>query len=442
MSKRKPLYRFLIFTFSVFAAILIPASIASSTNTNLNCVEAEAGPCTGLLPGSWCDNSGQGIVEILNLILNVLTAGVGVLVILGLVISAIQWLTARDNTAQTIKAKNRILNVVIGALSWSILWVFANWLIPGFTATIAMPVSPSDPEPIVICTPKEGSSSSSPNTSFVPGNLEVFFVNVGNANNIVIRSKTKVAIIDAGTPSGEECPDVTKASRFIKALGITKTDAMIATHYHGDHVKAIPSVYKVAPFSVGYGPSATLSTKGENCGLHPMRGSKYKQLKMGDTLDIFGGEFTIEVVGPALVKGKTDECIQGDGKPTRICGNYASLNLLVHHNDITFFLTGDQTMSGQLLKAYPASKLKANVLNLPHHSLGNGGLTKALVDAVNPQFAVSNSNNLYIRNNSDKMSWLKNAKIVWTGKNKHMVFVSDGKSLKFFDKIDASNYKR
>lgn len=75
--------------------------------------------------------NGEGIFCILNIGLTVLTWGVGIAATVGLVISGIQYLTSRDSVEQTIKAKNRIINIVIGLVVYAVMWGFLNWLIPG-----------------------------------------------------------------------------------------------------------------------------------------------------------------------------------------------------------------------------------------------------------------------------------------------------------------------
>ena len=81
-----------------------------------------------------CDNdssNGGGIFGILLIILNVLTFGIGIAGTLGIVIAGVMYLTARDNEAQVVKAKNMLLNVVIGLAAYALLWAFLQWIIPG-----------------------------------------------------------------------------------------------------------------------------------------------------------------------------------------------------------------------------------------------------------------------------------------------------------------------
>jgi len=77
------------------------------------------------------DGEGGGGYEIALIVINILTALVGVLGVFGIVVSGITYLTARDNAAQVAKAKKRIIQIVIGLTIFALLYVLAQWLIPG-----------------------------------------------------------------------------------------------------------------------------------------------------------------------------------------------------------------------------------------------------------------------------------------------------------------------
>lgn len=74
---------------------------------------------------------GTAIFEILGIILNVLTYGVGAAAVIGVIITAYQYITAGDNSAQVAKAKNRLLQIVIGLVIWVVFWGILNFLLPG-----------------------------------------------------------------------------------------------------------------------------------------------------------------------------------------------------------------------------------------------------------------------------------------------------------------------
>lgn len=76
-------------------------------------------------------DTGDGIMNILSIVLNILTSGIGILATFGITISGIQYLTARDNDAQVAKAKLRILEIVIGLIVYALLWTLLQFIIPG-----------------------------------------------------------------------------------------------------------------------------------------------------------------------------------------------------------------------------------------------------------------------------------------------------------------------
>lgn len=84
--------------------------------------------------GQYCDDGqGSGIWLILTIALTVMTFGVGIAGVLGIVISGIQYATAGDNEAQVAKAKQRILQIVIGLAIWATMYAFLGFLLPNFS---------------------------------------------------------------------------------------------------------------------------------------------------------------------------------------------------------------------------------------------------------------------------------------------------------------------
>lgn len=81
-----------------------------------------------------CEDSGEnggGIFAILLIVLNVLTFGIGIAGTLGIIIAGIMYLTARDDQGQLVKAKNMLINIVIGLVAYAVMWAFLQWLLPG-----------------------------------------------------------------------------------------------------------------------------------------------------------------------------------------------------------------------------------------------------------------------------------------------------------------------
>lgn len=75
------------------------------------------------------DNS--SVFMVLNVILQVLTWGIGIAGTVGIVITGFQYMTARDDVTQMTKAKNRLIQIVIGLAIYAVMWAFLQWLLPG-----------------------------------------------------------------------------------------------------------------------------------------------------------------------------------------------------------------------------------------------------------------------------------------------------------------------
>ncbi len=77
------------------------------------------------------DGKGCGVYTVLNMVLDIMTIGIGILGVIGVMIVGIQYLTAKDNEAQTQKAKRRITEIIIGITLYAILYAGLNFLLPG-----------------------------------------------------------------------------------------------------------------------------------------------------------------------------------------------------------------------------------------------------------------------------------------------------------------------
>lgn len=76
-------------------------------------------------------DAADGIGDILRLVLSVLTFGAGALGVVGVTIVGIMYMTARDNTEQTAKAKKRLLEIAVAMIFLAGAGAITNWLVPG-----------------------------------------------------------------------------------------------------------------------------------------------------------------------------------------------------------------------------------------------------------------------------------------------------------------------
>ncbi len=104
-------------------------SSGGSSSGGDNCVE------TSILGsgGEYCDDGkGSGIVHILNLIVDIMTIGVGILGVVGISVVGIQYLTSGDSEEKTRKAKRRLFEIIIGLVAYALIYALLKWLLPNF----------------------------------------------------------------------------------------------------------------------------------------------------------------------------------------------------------------------------------------------------------------------------------------------------------------------
>lgn len=71
------------------------------------------------------------IVKYLNIIVDVLSAGVGIVVIGLIILGGIQYSLAGDNSSAITAAKQRMINGLIALLLYAFIFSFLQWIVPG-----------------------------------------------------------------------------------------------------------------------------------------------------------------------------------------------------------------------------------------------------------------------------------------------------------------------
>ena len=80
-------------------------------------------------------DGGEGVLCIINLVLDIMTAGVGVLGVVAISIVGIQYLTAGDNEEKVRTAKRRIFEIAIGLAAYAVISSAAYFLLPDSKVT-------------------------------------------------------------------------------------------------------------------------------------------------------------------------------------------------------------------------------------------------------------------------------------------------------------------
>jgi hypothetical protein len=78
-----------------------------------------------------CTTANAGIWGLLLLVINILTAGIGIAAVAGIVYGSVLYTSAGSSPEQVKKAIGIITNVVIGLVAYALMYAFLNFIIPG-----------------------------------------------------------------------------------------------------------------------------------------------------------------------------------------------------------------------------------------------------------------------------------------------------------------------
>lgn len=111
----------------------MPASITSSTYFAQSNPPAPPTDTPKFVPND-CQNGIQGkcgITKYLTIFINALSALVGIVVVIMIIIGGIQYAAASDDPAKLAAAKQRIANAILALIIFVFAFSFLQWLIPG-----------------------------------------------------------------------------------------------------------------------------------------------------------------------------------------------------------------------------------------------------------------------------------------------------------------------
>lgn len=108
-------------------------TVATSTTTPVTTFGAQAAILTTCADTGRDSQNGAGIICILGLVVDIMTIGIGILAVIGITVSGIQYITAGGSEEQTRKAKRRIFEIVLGLAVYAVSYLLLRFLLPGFT---------------------------------------------------------------------------------------------------------------------------------------------------------------------------------------------------------------------------------------------------------------------------------------------------------------------
>lgn len=240
--------------------------------------------------------------------------------------------------------------------------------------------------------------------------LNVRYIDVGQADAILIRQNNKNMLIDAG--NNEDGPKLVK---YFNDLGIEEFDYVFATHAHEDHIGGIDDIIKNFKVNNFYMPDVITTTKTFEDVLDALlsKGMMYKTPKIDE--EIIFDKSKIKILS-----------VTNDDSDL----NDTSIVFKMTFNENSFLFTGDAT--SKIEKTLLNKDIKSDVLKVGHHGSSYSNSAEFL-KGVNPKYAIISSGvgNSYKHPHDIILNRLKkqNIKIYRTDEIGTITVISDGKKI-------------
>ena len=206
--------------------------------------------------------------------------------------------------------------------------------------------------------------------------LKVSFLDVGQADSILINANNKYMLIDAG--NNEDGPLLVQ---YFKEQNITKFDYLITTHPHEDHIGGMDDIINNFDVEKIYMPDVTTTTK--------------TFLDVLEAIEKKNMTYDVPNINQNFTLGNTLFQVIYTGNDKKNLNN-SSIILKATFKNTSYLFTGDAT--SEVEKKILNKDIQATVLKVGHHG-SKYSTTTDFLNKVNPKYAIISvgKNNSYNR---------------------------------------------
>jgi len=244
----------------------------------------------------------------------------------------------------------------------------------------------------------------------VDSNLNVYFIDVGQADCILIQNNNESMLIDAGNNEDGE-----KVVNYLKSIGITRFKYVVGTHPHEDHIGGLDNIINEFNIEEVLLPDAYTTTK------------TFEDVL--DALDKKNIQFTVPKVDSIFYLGEAQiKVLYTESNPNDL--NDASIVLRLDFGHNSFLFTGDATQ--RVEKQILSKELEVDIYKVAHHGSSYSN-SEEFLDKVNPSYGIISceKDNSYGHPHKEVITNLnqRNIKIYRTDEIGTILISSDGKNI-------------
>ncbi len=246
------------------------------------------------------------------------------------------------------------------------------------------------------------------------GQLQVHFIDVGQADCALLSCDGKYMLIDGGNVA-----DSSLVVSYLQRAGVAELEAVVCSHAHEDHVGGLAGVLAVFPTAAVYAPTRTYASACFDKFMYYVNQQDLTVQIPAPGEEFLLGGARVRVLGP--VKAYPDT-------------NNTSLVLRVTFGETSFLFTGDMEREAETDLLESGAAVTADVLKVGHHGSSTSTGYRFLYE-VDPRYAVISvgTDNSYGHPHEEVLSRLNDATVTTyrTDVCGTIVAASDGADISF-----------
>ncbi|MBR2061861.1 MAG: MBL fold metallo-hydrolase, partial [Anaerotignum sp.] len=190
------------------------------------------------------------------------------------------------------------------------------------------------------------------------GEMEVHFIDVGQADCALLASGGHFMLIDGGNND-----DAEHIVTYLQNAGVKKLDLVVGTHPHEDHIGSLDAAIEAFDIGAVYMPDVSADTETYRDVLDAVKGKglQVQHPVPGDVLDFNG--LPVEIFGPVKEYSNL---------------NNHSIVLRVSVGETAFLFTGDVEIEGEYDILEQGFDISADVLKVSHHGSSGSSVEEFL----------------------------------------------------------------